>query len=183
MKTRGQQIADAVRDYLFTNGLKQSQLTGTVLAEIADRVLVHIEKTSAVKKRLATEEDWIVELEREPHLEGVNVRKELAGCQFWCKNQTPPVSCTRRRFTNWLNRSERVVSPGGAQTKANGKTSLQGPKGWLTALNERYPDSTLARGGSFEILNETDYQWARLTADVREAIIETLRANTFIASS
>lgn len=33
--TAGAQIADAVRLYLAQNGLKQSQLTGAVLAEIA----------------------------------------------------------------------------------------------------------------------------------------------------
>lgn len=181
MTTFGQRVADDVRCYLATNGLTQSKLTGAVLAELVDRRLKHETIQAAKKKRMATEEDWIIELEREPHLEGVNVRKELAACQFWCKGRAK--QCTRRVFTNWLNNASRsaVVSPGGTKPANGDKGAPRGPKGWLAALNERYPDSTLAKGGTFEIATETDYQWSRLTPDIREVLVTLLREHAVSA--
>ena len=36
-------------------------------------------------KRLSdmTDGEWIVSLEQEPHLQGVNIRREIAACPFW----------------------------------------------------------------------------------------------------
>lgn len=168
MKTRGEHIAQAIRDYLGMNNLKASSLNGRIVAEIADRTLAHLEKLDKKKKRLATEDDWIKELEAEPHLEGVNVRKELAACQFWCKNNGP-VLCTRKRFVNWLNRAEkaRVVSPGGATQPA---TKVNATPGWLARLNAKFPESVYAKGGLFEVADESAYNFSQLPAEVRKAL-------------
>lgn len=49
------------------------------------------------------------------------------------------------------------------------------PKGWLDALNQLYPDSTMSRGGRFEITAETDYAWAQLHHSVRDAILKAMK--------
>lgn len=172
MTNRGEAIAGAVREYLVTNGLKQSHLTGKILAEIANRVLAHIDNVEKKKRRLASEEDWIKELEGEPHLAGVNVRKELAAAQFWAKNNDR--LCTRKFFIVWLGKAVRnvIVSPGGEK-----KQSLPpnvGPKGWLAKLNELHAGSTLAQGGRFEIETESDYQWQQLDAKLRDELRKAL---------
>lgn len=169
MSTFGERCAEDVRCYLNTNGLTQSKLTGATLSELIDRRLKHETIQAKKKKRLATEEDWIVELESEPHLAGVNVRKELAAAQFWCKNNAR--QCTRKFFVNWLNRAEKssVVSGGGAKSPTE-KPVGQMPKEWLRKLNERYPDCTYAKGGIFEIKAETEYTWKGLPLVIRETL-------------
>ncbi len=49
------------------------------------------------------------------------------------------------------------------------------PLGWLATLNRLFPESAQAKGGMFEIEKETDYQFARLDAEVRNAILEAMR--------
>ncbi len=169
--TRGEHIAQAVRDHLQTNGLTQKHLTGAVLAEIADRCLAHLEKLKDRKLRLATEGDWIREVESLPHLAGVDVRKELAKCQFWCKTNGKP--CTKKRFTNWLSKDDlaRLVSPGGSAERPRAANGVEASfPGWLAVLNELFPESVQARGGLFEIKAESDYEWGRLDGAIRKAI-------------
>ncbi len=171
--TRGEHIAQAVRDYLTTNGLKQSKLTGALLAEIADRTLKHLENLAAKKQRLAGEDAWIREVEALPHLQGIDVRKELAKCQFWCKSNNK--LCSKKRFTNWLSKDDltKLVTPGGSaeRKQANG---FQAPPTWLQTLNELYPDSTMARGGLFEIKNETEHEWRKLDYSIQLKIREEI---------
>lgn len=50
---------------------------------------------------------WILSLEKEPSLSGVNIRLEISKCDFWCR--TNKKQRTRRRILNWLNKAERVV--------------------------------------------------------------------------
>lgn len=170
MKTRGECCADNVRDYLTTNGLKQSQLTGATLAEIVDRTLAHLERLDKKKKRLATEDDWIKELESEPHLAGVEIRKQLAAAQFWCKNNAR--QCTRKFFVNWLNRAERsaVISPGGGQPVINRHDLYTEPKGWRQSESARK-----ALNVSPEVwANICAEAWLDLSTDLRASILKAL---------
>jgi hypothetical protein len=50
---------------------------------------------------------WILSLEKEPSLSGVNIRLEISKCDFWCRNNKK--QRTRRRILNWLTKAERVV--------------------------------------------------------------------------
>ncbi len=166
---RGVFIADAVRQHLFTNGLKKSQLTGVMVAEVAARALDHLDRLAAKRKRLATEEEWLDEMQADPLMVGVDVRKALANAQFYCRNNNRV--CTRKMFGNWLQNpiNRPILHQGGS---ANGsKPAVEGaPPGWLVILNRLFPDSVLAKGGTFEIEKETDYNWSRLDLDVRRAI-------------
>tara|TARA_R110000868_G_scaffold236309_2_gene490347 strand:+ start:544 stop:1086 length:543 start_codon:yes stop_codon:yes gene_type:complete len=104
----GEQFTFAVREYLVSNGLKSlGQINATVLAELAQRF--HEKHTAAqkTKRRLANEEDWLKEMESDPAMQGIDVRRELGKCQFWCKQRG--FVCTRRRFTNWILKAERPV--------------------------------------------------------------------------
>jgi hypothetical protein len=88
------------------------------------------------------DEEWIASLMQEPHLEGVDVRREISACLFWCKNNKKLAS--RMRIVNWLNRAERTVT-----AKASGATFATGlrppppvgPKGWLQWLNDNMVSS------------------------------------------
>lgn len=172
MKTRGEHIAEEVRAYLFTNGLKQSQLTGATLAELADRCLKRLDQIAAKKKRLATEEDWIKEQEADPFLmqAGVNVRLELAAFQFWCKNNTAPA--TRKRFGVWLAKAARDSLQHGGGNLAKKVNPQAGPHGWLVSLNRLFPDCVYAKGGSLEITTESDYAWGRLPKELQMQIAQ-----------
>jgi hypothetical protein len=50
------------------------------------------------------------------------------------------------------------------------RSAINGPAGWLEALNKRFPESVYARGNRFEILKETAYEWARLPSHVRKEL-------------
>lgn len=173
---RGDYIAAAVREYLKQNNMTQAKLTGSLLADIANRALDHLDRLAAKQKRLATEEDWILELEKEPHLAGVNVRKELAAAQFWCKNNARV--CTRKMFVNWLNNAGKsaVISAGGAKPslKADGASRdvYVEPKGWKT--------SAAAQKACYNGLNDEEWKiatergWFELSTNERAQILKAL---------
>ncbi len=50
------------------------------------------------------------------------------------------------------------------------RTEPKAPPGWLARLNERFPGSTKARGGAFEITKETDYEFSQLDESVRREL-------------
>lgn len=93
------------------------------------------------KQSEMTDEEWVASLEQEPHLKGVNIRREIAACQFWCKNNRR--EATRRTITNWLNKAERVVSlkAQGAQHATGLKPPPPaGPEGWKQWLERNIPN-------------------------------------------
>jgi hypothetical protein len=82
-----------------------------------------------------TDEDWIISLESEPSLKGINIRQEISKAQFWCK-QNKRVA-TRRFLINWFNKAERVVDlkAMGAQHATGLKPPPpKGPEGWIEWL-------------------------------------------------
>lgn len=84
------------------------------------------------KKRGAvlTEEQWLAALKADPFLGGIDFAKELAGCQYWCRNHN--AKCSRRRVENWMKRAAQdstVANPGG--TASHAPAPDPGPKGWL----------------------------------------------------
>ncbi len=50
------------------------------------------------------------------------------------------------------------------------KTEAKAPVGWLARLNDKFPDSTKAVGGAFEITKETDYEWSQLDESIRREL-------------
>ncbi len=88
-------------------------------------------KPRAKKVSEMSDEEWVVSLEGEPHLKGINIRKEIGAAQFWCRNNKRLP--TRRFLINWLNKAERVVDLKnmGAQHATGLKPPAPaGPEGW-----------------------------------------------------
>ncbi len=59
----------------------------------------------------ASVEDWLKELEADKTYQGISVRTEYGKMLNWCKVHGK--QATKRRFVNWLNRSEKPLSDKG----------------------------------------------------------------------
>lgn len=119
---------------------------GTALSsKMLDEALTiaHEAWTAARKKKRAkppSENEWMAKLKADPLLAGVDFEKQLAECQFWCRNRHPAVMCSRQRVTNWMRRAVNdavVTSPGGAVSHA--PLPDPGPVGWLEWARENLP--------------------------------------------
>jgi hypothetical protein len=65
------------------------------------------------------DEEWLSELSKNPAYASLDIRIELGKMQAWCSaNQKQP---SRKRFINWLNRSEKPIAVNGT-AKAAGRT-------------------------------------------------------------
>lgn len=105
----GDRFVLAVREYLHANGFTRlGQINAKILAEIAQRF--HDKNAAAVKtkRKLECEEDWLLSLEADPAMQGVDVRRELGRAQYWCKQNRRV--CTRPFFSNWLLKAEKTVN-------------------------------------------------------------------------
>lgn len=117
--TYGVRFATYVREYLKANGMATlGRISADKLAELAQHFHdaekpPQIAKERAVK--LATEEEWIQSLEKDPALTGMDIRRELGKAIFWCNNNSR--KCTRKFFANWLIKAQ------GAQGVYDGKSS------------------------------------------------------------
>src|SRR6185503_5091788 len=144
------------------------------LSEIAQGFHDNEKKVARQKTKLATEEEWLKELEADPAIQDIDVRKELGKCQFWCKQRN--YTCTRKRFSNWLLNPacERKIvrSYDGATSKP---AKPQPPK-------PRYTLETPVPGWPMILRNYLDlptdqadalcsYDWHELSVSVREKII------------
>lgn len=99
--------------------------------------LFAVETANKKKKRPSTltDEEWLVSLEKEPCLAGVNIREQLAHAQFWCKNNSR--QCTRRFFVNWINKADRTVTAPGGQKTVVSQDVYKEPEGWRACEKAR----------------------------------------------
>lgn len=140
-----------------------------LLDELAAKARIERKPKSLTQRADEMEQIWLAELEADPAMVGVDVRKALAEAQFWCRNNSR--ICTRKFFVNWLmNPKHRpVANPGGPLGKPRTKGHAA-PAGWLVRLNQQFEGSVYARGGTFEIDEETDYNFNKLPETVRTAL-------------
>ena len=84
-----------------------------------------------------TDEEWIVHLEAEPHLSGIDIRKEIGAAQFWAReNHRLP---TRPFLVNWLKKAPRTLTANlaGQTTRAVKAAGVEPePAGW----RDQFPD-------------------------------------------
>lgn len=109
-----------------------------------DRVLERMvllfigEATKAKRKPKVSDmsdEDWLLSLEAEPALKGINIRQELGRAQLWCK-QNKRVA-TRRFLMNWFMKAEKIVdlkSAGASHASGLKLPPPKGPEGWIDWL-------------------------------------------------
>ena len=73
-----------------------------------------VTETKATKRpgKPVDDETWVKSLEADPTYNGINVRVQLGKMSQWClaNNKT----ATRRRFINWLNRTEKPLTSNGS---------------------------------------------------------------------
>jgi hypothetical protein len=92
-----------------------------------------------------TDEEFVAFLEAEPHLKGVDVKREIGKCQFWCRcnNKLP----SRMRVINWLNKSENILgynAAGASSIQAKTKQGFPEPAGWRNWVRENLTDPSWA---------------------------------------
>lgn len=102
-----------------------------VLNRMCELFIAEHKRKPAKKVSEMNDEDWVISLESEPSLKGINIKQEIGRAQFWCKNNKRVP--TRRFLINWLNKAERVVDlkAMGAQHATGLKLPPPaGPNGW-----------------------------------------------------
>lgn len=125
----------------YKRSIAPAPLEAKLLDEAIDRA--HTAWHAARKKKRGapvSEEQFLASLKADPALVGVDFDKELAACQFWCRNHNPPVKCSRMRVVNWMKRAvgdATVAAPGG--TASHAPKPDPGPVGWLEWARENTP--------------------------------------------
>lgn len=117
-----------------------------------------------------TDEEWIESLQLDPLFVGVDVRKELGKAQFWCRENSR--QCTRKFFTNWLNKAERTLTAAANTGTRKFVAVTPEPNGWLSWMRINRPDWIRL---SDENSGERVPAWTGLRPDERNAIIEEMR--------
>jgi hypothetical protein len=168
--SRGTRCAEDVRLWLAANGLKQSQLTALTLAEIIDHRLDEDDRIAKNKRKLVSEEAYLKSLEADPYLAGVNIRQELAACQFWCKNNG--CECSKRRFGNWIAkaRKDKPLLSGGGTPPPKKADIYTEPPDWKQ--NGRCRAALGLSPDSWALVVERG--WFDLGPDVRKSILQSL---------
>lgn len=121
-----------------------------------------------------SEPEFIAFLEDEPSLAGVDVKKEIGKCQFWCKCNNR--ICTRQTIVKWMAKADRNLVFEGA-----GKSSVKRPPvapkaehnlsvpfpGWPMILRYHVNEFT-----ELERNELCKLDWNELTEDVRRLIVK-----------
>lgn len=157
---------------LFDRLTARSKLLGRKLekAEVIEEIssfLATLPKPTAVRKKAVSkmsDEEWITDMEADPSLAGIDIKRELGRCQFWCKNNSQKFS--RKRFGNWLLKADRTVNG-----NYNGQTSnhriapdiYKEPSGWQDKAK-----------AIFNGLSVHERNWFDLSADIRTKIVSEM---------
>ena len=120
-------------------------------------------KPKATPVSKMTDDEWIAYLEADPAMSGIDVKRELGKCQFWCRDRG--VKFSRRRFSNWLLKAERTITTSGAgqSSRAPSTDIYREPEYWHTVFARLYPNA-----------ENTNPSWFDLSPDVRKAILREL---------
>lgn len=88
------------------------------------------EKKSTVRTSLngLIDSEWIASLKADPTYRGIDVDRELGRMTNWCKIRG--LTSTRRRFVNWLNRTDKPLTGAGSY-----------PKGWSQKQIAEYEEA------------------------------------------
>lgn len=113
-----------------------------------------------------TDEQWLDSLKADPAYRGIDVAREFAKMNAWCReNKREP---NRRRFINWLNKCDRPLNTGSGMRPA--PPPVAEPHGWKAFLNHEFPESVYSANGSSEA-----HQWSDLTPDLQRWLVGEMR--------
>ncbi len=125
-------------------------------------------KAKGTRPSQLTDELYIVALESEPYLKGVDVRGQLAACQFWCKNNN--AMCTKKRFARWLMKADRIITHPGGTTSTLKMDPYTEPIGWKQGSRpKQYSADVWA--------NICERKWMDLSSDMRAEILKAINSN------
>lgn len=133
-------------------------------------VATFLQKLKPVRKKAVsamTDEEWLVSLETDPVLAGVDVRQQLGIAQFWLKGK-PKRKFTRPFFRNWLigaiERGEVKIDGAGQSSKRKVVPDIYvEPEGWQVVAAKLYPGTDIATRA-----------WKDLGTDYRRKILEAM---------
>ncbi len=143
MKTYGERLLE-----VYTSEAKRlgRKLTSAEIVSYADRLHDEIHKNKKgpeIPITKMTEAEFVAWLEAEPALAGVDVKKEIGKCEFWCKANGKGLP-SRRRIVNWVNGAERpmVGNYAGASSasRAAADKRKDPPHGWSEFMKEKILD-------------------------------------------
>jgi hypothetical protein len=137
-----------------------ADLNAKMLEEEIDRAheAWHRARKPKRKKPIADDAAWIASLKADPAMAGVDVDKEIAKCQFWCRNQEPPIKASRRRIVNWLNKADRVLTAPPLKRDMNAEPA--GFREWYIRTR---------MGGA-----DTYKPWAQLSSDTQKYLLDQM---------
>jgi len=167
----GDGLADAVRKYLADNALKQSQLTGAMLADIGQRYFDHYQSQQKAKKNAQSDEEWLAELQADEANRGVDVQGELAKAKFWLKQ---PANAhrkfTRAFFINWLLKADRIVTEApktGARAPVSQDPYQLPSFDWPRIVAQLWPRESYPNRTAYE-----EMRWQEIPVSTRISIIK-----------
>lgn len=175
-ETYGHRFSLAVAEYLKVNNLKSlGGINGRILAEIAQSFHDNEAALTKAKVRMADEEEWLKGIETDPAMKGIDVRRELGRCQFWCKQNG--VIATRRRFTKWLMKAQTDASLGRSYDGATSKPAKPQPPKPRYTLETPVPSWPMILRNYIPLSPEEterlcELDWDQLPTDVRTKIIQ-----------
>ena len=147
------------------------KLTGREVFELGcechDGVLESLKKPRAMPKT-STDNDWITQLEQDPALSGIDVKKQLGMAQFWCRNNNR--LCTRKFFVNGLQKAERTitVNADGMSSKVTLKADIYTePQHWELIAARIYSEDIAKR------MKENG--WTNISPDMRNNILRNAK--------
>lgn len=136
-------------------------------SEIHETVLEGLKKPRVAPKT-STDNDWITQLEQDPALAGIDVKKQLGMAQFWCRNNNR--LCTRKFFVNWLQKAERTitVNADGMSSKVTLKADIYTePQHWELIAARIYSEDIAKR------MKENG--WTNISPDMRNNILRNAK--------
>jgi len=113
----------------------------------------------------ASESEWLAGLRADPAYRGLDVDREYAKMNAWCREKKRQP--TRMRFVNWLNRCDKPPGTEGNRPQAE---PIAEPKGWKSFLNHDYPESRFSAGQTDEAR-----QWSDLDRSTQQWLIAEMR--------
>ncbi len=120
---------------------------------------------------------WLDQLEKLPHLQHIDVRRELGKCQLWATTAGQVVS--RQRFVAWLNKAQPTIGYNAQGKSSTDKKTAQAPSVYTAPANWQAVLRNVAktRGWGEDAIDETcALPWEDVSLTIRQEIIKALVA-------
>jgi hypothetical protein len=121
------------------------------------------------RKVLLTDEQWLAEISADPANAGLHVFQEHRKYLLWCKSNAK--QATRRRFTNWLIRADRLLE-GPKELRKPVQEALGEPAGWRAWVDANLADNC-AYGSNG---TDKDKPWSLLPDYAKKVIAQGMQA-------